>query len=579
MTLVVLVSAGIAWAQVDHGFSVRPVVQHFPQGSFNCQVNEDGTRVTLCWTHGNSEDEYVYRTRYIEYDVAGDQFLQPDWQHGAALPANHRSRYPRMVVNEAGLPVTVWSREYTNVLNTEVATARDPNGALTFTGPHMVSNVTRGFPTFDIARRPMGDPVNPDPLYVGYSPLVTAQGVWSLSIARSDDGGATWADEEVDLHRMAMGVRFADDASSLLVKGAMFDPWFAWPGNYPNGYRLSSKLLYLAPDPNGSYTGAEPVELVSNENDYTVWDPQWSYEDNPAENHPQEFAQLSEQIIDHDIGGVDITRSMDKTVFAYQIRRGPRLLDEYMSTGVVDLHEPVNWQELRLGYFDTAVGPDDRDFDDPNNYVLLAIDNTQRSETGYFPVDGVNLVSDDGGNLYCVYAREWVGGQYMARSTEIVFGTKRAGLSMDDPNAWKWETIATMPDVEHVTGATLFDLSVHDVYADGSEVDVYLGYHAATLGAWENKQIYLASCDYDALPGDANLDDVVDVGDLGILAGHWGQSGAIDWGDADFNHDGVVDVGDLGILAGNWGTSQTSVPEPTGIMVLVGLAILRRRRR
>ncbi len=58
-----------------------------------------------------------------------------------------------------------------------------------------------------------------------------------------------------------------------------------------------------------------------------------------------------------------------------------------------------------------------------------------------------------------------------------------------------------------------------------------------------------------AIPGDANLDRVVDVGDLGILAGHWGSPTAEGILEGDFNTDGTVDVGDLGILAGHWGES------------------------
>jgi hypothetical protein len=54
------------------------------------------------------------------------------------------------------------------------------------------------------------------------------------------------------------------------------------------------------------------------------------------------------------------------------------------------------------------------------------------------------------------------------------------------------------------------------------------------------------------LPGDANGDNMVDVGDLGILAANYGQTGKT-WTQGDFNGDGSVDVGDLGILAANYG--------------------------
>jgi subtilisin-like proprotein convertase family protein len=51
--------------------------------------------------------------------------------------------------------------------------------------------------------------------------------------------------------------------------------------------------------------------------------------------------------------------------------------------------------------------------------------------------------------------------------------------------------------------------------------------------------------------GDANLDGQVDIGDLGLLAGAWQQSGT-DWFHGDFTYNGTVDIGDLGLLSGNW---------------------------
>lgn len=58
------------------------------------------------------------------------------------------------------------------------------------------------------------------------------------------------------------------------------------------------------------------------------------------------------------------------------------------------------------------------------------------------------------------------------------------------------------------------------------------------------------------IPGDANGDKMVDVGDLGILAANYGGSGKT-WAEGDFNGDGLVDVGDLGILAANYGTGTS----------------------
>ncbi len=54
------------------------------------------------------------------------------------------------------------------------------------------------------------------------------------------------------------------------------------------------------------------------------------------------------------------------------------------------------------------------------------------------------------------------------------------------------------------------------------------------------------------IPGDANLDGKVNVGDLGILAANYGGEDKT-WEQGDFNGDGKVNVGDLGILAANYG--------------------------
>jgi hypothetical protein len=101
--------------------------------------------------------------------------------------------------------------------------------------------------------------------------------------------------------------------------------------------------------------------------------------------------------------------------------------------------------------------------------------------------------------------------------------------------------------------------------------------------------------DDDALPGDANLDDKVDVADLGILASNWQLAG--EWEQADFDGTGMIDVADLGILASNWqagvgdlpgpsfadalasvGLSTSAVPEPASLGLMFGLALICSRR-
>jgi hypothetical protein len=57
--------------------------------------------------------------------------------------------------------------------------------------------------------------------------------------------------------------------------------------------------------------------------------------------------------------------------------------------------------------------------------------------------------------------------------------------------------------------------------------------------------------------GDSNGDGMVDVGDMGILAANYGQSGKT-WAQGDFNGDCKVDVGDMGILAAHYGEGSTN---------------------
>ena len=83
----------------------------------------------------------------------------------------------------------------------------------------------------------------------------------------------------------------------------------------------------------------------------------------------------------------------------------------------------------------------------------------------------------------------------------------------------------------------------------------------ATFVDWEFDKVWIINecVTYPLLrsllvAGDANVDGVVDVGDLGVLAANYGVATDATWFKGDFNGDGVVDVGDLGILAANYGS-------------------------
>jgi predicted aspartyl protease len=108
-------------------------------------------------------------------------------------------------------------------------------------------------------------------------------------------------------------------------------------------------------------------------------------------------------------------------------------------------------------------------------------------------------------------------------------------------------------------------------------------------GSWGNPFIGITGI--IGIPGDANQDGLVNVGDLGILAGNYGASGYASWTMGDFNHDGLVNVGDLGILAGNYGygtaggvtqfdPSTVNIPEPITLVLFslgAGSVVFRKR--
>jgi hypothetical protein len=94
-----------------------------------------------------------------------------------------------------------------------------------------------------------------------------------------------------------------------------------------------------------------------------------------------------------------------------------------------------------------------------------------------------------------------------------------------------------------------------DVNVIGHDATNYTGVKVENMMAerfhnWQSFGLHKLEC----MPGDANSDGAVDVGDLGILAANYGGTGKT-WAEGDFNNDGVVDVGDLGILAANYGSS------------------------
>ena len=81
------------------------------------------------------------------------------------------------------------------------------------------------------------------------------------------------------------------------------------------------------------------------------------------------------------------------------------------------------------------------------------------------------------------------------------------------------------------------------------------------------------------LPGDANMDDVVDDRDATIMATNWGKpfSDGAKWRHGDFSGDGQVNQDDAALLAEHWlqtPASDTAVPEPGMLLLLSGCGLM-----
>ena len=139
-------------------------------------------------------------------------------------------------------------------------------------------------------------------------------------------------------------------------------------------------------------------------------------------------------------------------------------------------------------------------------------------------------------------------------------------------------------DTDHSGGSTLNTFDIDAIYqhfgaASTSQWKVY----PDTNPVGQEDVTYEVSHYMLTNYADANLDRYTDFTDFQVLLDHWQAPGG--WGDGDFNGDGTVDFLDFQVLLDYWnptgwsaGASQVPEPASLSLLLLGGLAVLRRKK-
>jgi hypothetical protein len=164
-----------------------------------------------------------------------------------------------------------------------------------------------------------------------------------------------------------------------------------------------------------------------------------------------------------------------------------------------------------------------------------------------------------------------------------IFFAYGSNLLPSDAPVTALTVIANGPATDAMFGTTTTTLSLLGVLGTGAQASISQT-TAAGPPATSTSAFYDMTVSYTATPGDANLSGGVATGDLAILAGAFGSTGA-SWATGDFNGDGSVGTADLAILAGNFGAASGTISASLALsgstvaigMIMVGLAFAARR--